>query len=153
MLGLTATTVAQVVLMASSGAAYQQAFDRADKEDKPLLVLVGAEWCPGCRQMKNQTIPELKELGSLKEVVFTEVDTDSKPELTRKILRGTSIPQLVLYTPVGKNWRRTHLTGAQSANQVQQFLKREIATGRDVAEKTENASVATPNVTHVLIVQ
>ncbi len=148
MLGLTAATVMQVAILATTGSEYQEAYDRADEEGKPLLVLVGTTWCPGCRVMKSQTIPELRRSGGLKEIVFTEVDSDAKPKLSRQLLRGNSIPQLVLYTRVGKKWRRTHLTGAQSPAQIRKYLKREIATGRAVAEKSVQAGLASTNVSH-----
>jgi hypothetical protein len=78
---------------------------------------------------------ELTLSGGLKDIVYTEVDAEAKPELTRQLLRGDTLPQLVLYTPVGKLWRRTHIAGAQSPSEVQAFLKKEIAKGREVAER------------------
>ena len=65
---------------------------RRTKEGKPLLVLVGAEWCPGCRTMKNEMIPELQRGGGLKPVVFATVDTDEKPDLSQRLLRGVPYP-------------------------------------------------------------
>ena len=135
MLGLTASTIMQVALLATAGGDYQEAFEKADKEGKPLLVLVGTNWCPGCRVMKQETIPEFRRTGGLNNVVFTQVDADAKPELSSKLLRGNSIPQLVLYTKVGKLWRRTQLTGAHSPTEISGFLKREIAAGRAAAKK------------------
>ncbi len=137
MLGLTATTVMQVALLATAGGEYQQAFHRAEAQGKPLLVLIGAPWCPGCRVMKQITMPKFRRSGGLKGIIFTEVDADAKPKLCQKLLRGNSIPQLVLYTRAGKLWRRTQLTGARSAKEVRTFLKREIVAGRAVAEKAD----------------
>ncbi len=65
MIGLTASVAMQVALLATSASAYQDAYDQADKEGKPLLVLVGADWCPGCRTMKDEMIPELERDGGL----------------------------------------------------------------------------------------
>lgn len=133
MVGLTASVAMQVALLATSAGAYQDAYNQADKEGKPLLVLVGADWCPGCRTMKQETIPELERDGDLSQVVFTTVNTDEKPTLSRQLLRGTSIPQLVLFTRTAKGWRRSQLTGAQVPRIIRQFLKRETVAEREAS--------------------
>jgi thioredoxin-like negative regulator of GroEL len=130
MIGLTASVAVQVALLATSASTYQDAYDRADKEGKPLLVLVGADWCPGCRTMKNEMIPELKRDGGLSQVVFANVNTDQKPALSRRLLRGTSIPQLVLFTRTGRGWRRSQLTGVHEAGLIRQFIRNEINAAR-----------------------
>lgn len=132
MLGLSTAIILQTALLVPGGDGYQAAYARADLENKPLLVLVGAEWCPGCRIMERDTIPVLRRSGGLKGVIYTQVDADAHPELTRQLLRGNSIPQLVLYTKAGKFWRRRHLTGVQTQEEIRAFLKREIAAGRAV---------------------
>ena len=91
MLGLTAATVMQFALLATAGSEYMDAYNRADEEGKPLLVLVGAEWCPGCRVMKDEAMPELRRRGGLKHIVFAEVDADAKPELCRKRSRRAAL--------------------------------------------------------------
>ena len=46
------------------------------KKRKPLVVLVGANWCAACRTMKSETITGMKNAGDFKEVVFTQIDKD-----------------------------------------------------------------------------
>ena len=46
MLGLTASVAMQVALVATAAGGYQEAYNQADKEGKPFLVLVGAELVP-----------------------------------------------------------------------------------------------------------
>jgi thioredoxin-like negative regulator of GroEL len=144
MLGLSTAIVLQTALLTPGGGTYEAAYARADSQNKPLLILVGAAWCPGCQVMKNETIPSFHRRGGLSKVVYVQVDADARPELTRQLLRGNSIPQLILYTKAGKYWRRSHLTGAQPASEIQTFLKREITTGRQVAEKVQQQRVAKP---------
>lgn len=124
MTGLTATVAMHLALLTTSADGYQAAFNKAEKDGKPLLVLVGAEWCPGCRVMKDDVIPKLDSDGGLEEVVFTTVDTDEKPTLSRRLLRGTAIPQLVMYARTAKGWRRTELTGVQDPGRIRQFIRR-----------------------------
>jgi thioredoxin-like negative regulator of GroEL len=142
MVGPANLIVLHLALLMPGGSEYQEAFDRADQRGKSLLVLVGSDRCPGCRVMKDRTLPQLQKAGSLRQVVFTTVDVDAKPKLSRQVMRGDSIPQLVLYTRVGKLWRRTHLTGAQTAARIRAFLKREIAAARIAGRKAARAGVA-----------
>ncbi len=150
MVGLTAATLLQVALLTAAGDGYQEAYQRAEEEGKPLLILVGTEWCPGCRVMKGENIPELKREGGLGDVVYTEVDADTKPTLSRRLLRGNSIPQLVLYMRVGKLWRRAQLTGVHSPEEVRGFIRREVAAGRSetansqAGQSTTGAKAAGP---------
>jgi thioredoxin-like negative regulator of GroEL len=128
MMGVTAQVAMQLALFATAASPYQDAYDQAGREGKPLLVLVGADWCPGCRVMKDEMIPKLKRGDGLSRVVFTTVNTDEKPLLARRLLRGNSIPQLVLYTRTRKGWRRAQLTGVHEPQEIQHFLRAEIAT-------------------------
>ncbi|MHB8955639.1 MAG: thioredoxin family protein [Pirellulaceae bacterium] len=154
MVGLTASIAMQMALVTTAAGTYQDAYDQADKEGKPFLVLVGADWCPGCRTMKDEMIPELARDGGLSQVVFTIVNTDDKPTLSRRLLRGPSIPQLVLFTPSTKGWRRAQLTGVHASGRIRQFIKQEIGAAReaksaqtapvaDVAQENESVSTST----------
>jgi thiol-disulfide isomerase/thioredoxin len=135
MMGLTATVALHFALLTTPTTAYQDAYDQADKEGKPLLVLVGADWCPGCRTMKDEMIPELERNGDLSQVAFTTVNTDEKPALSKRLLRGNSIPQLVLFIRNGKGWRRAQLTGVHEPKNIRQFLRSEIDAAHSAADE------------------
>ncbi len=47
---------------------YDAAYRKAQEEKKPLVVLVGADWCAACKTMKTDTIAPMKSSGQLKEV-------------------------------------------------------------------------------------
>ena len=101
--------------------------------------------------MKEEVIPEVRQGGVLDQVVFTQVDADAKPALCRRLLRGNSIPQLVLYSRVGKFWRRTQLTGVHAPDKIRSFLQREIAAGQAEAKQAgqpSEISVSRHAVTH-----
>lgn len=112
----------QVVAMAPGGNDYATAFEETQQTGKPLVVLVGADWCPGCRQMKYTTIPQLQRNGQLQGVAFAYVNTDQQRRLAGQLMRGNSIPQLVMYRKTDDGWMRKHLTGAQSQSSVASFL-------------------------------
>ena len=41
-----------IVDVSKKSMTYKQAYAKAQAGDKPLLVMVTADWCPPCRQMK-----------------------------------------------------------------------------------------------------
>ena len=71
------------------------------------FYLVFAEWCPGCRVMKNRVPKEVKLL-----------DWDRDPQAS-KLLRGKTIPQLVY---LGDSGDRTDLTGVYQPEAVSRWM-------------------------------
>jgi len=119
---LTINMLLQVAALSAGGQDYATAFKQTEQSGQPLVVLVGADWCPGCRQMKYTTIPELEKKGGLRNVAFAYVNTDQQRGLAGKLMRGSSIPQLVMYQKTDAGWTRKQLTGAQSESSVEAFI-------------------------------
>lgn len=103
---------------------YDVAYRKAQEEKKPLVVLVGAEWCAACKTMKNDTIAPMKASGQFKEVVYTQIDKDSHPELAQQIMQGNTLPQIVVFCESDKGWKKFSLTGMQTAPRVKELMKR-----------------------------
>lgn len=103
---------------------YDVAITQAQKEKKPLLVLVGANWCASCQVMKRETIEPMKESGELKDVVVAVVDKDLRPELAEQLMRGATLPQIVVFSQEGDGWKRFSLTGMQSQSRIRELLNR-----------------------------
>ncbi|MEM7479006.1 MAG: thioredoxin family protein [Planctomycetota bacterium] len=103
---------------------YDEAFKKADKEKKPLVILVGAKWCASCQIMKRETMNPMKESGALKKVVVTYVDKDEQPELAEKLMRGQTLPQVVVYSKKEGKWKRYSVTGMQSEKRMRELLGR-----------------------------
>lgn len=103
---------------------YKDALSKAQQEKKPLLVLVGARWCSSCEVMKRDTIAPMKEAGELDEVVVTLVDKDEQPELAQKLMKGQTLPQVVLFSNRTGVWKRFSLTGMQSKHRMAELLNR-----------------------------
>jgi thioredoxin-like negative regulator of GroEL len=127
-LALSAQVALHLAIVAANGSDYEGAYKEAFKQNKPLLILVGAEWCPACRTMQEDSLPTLEKQGGLKNVVFTKVDADEEPKLAKQLMSGSAIPQLILYAPKKEGWHRAQLTGAFSSDQIGNFLKREISS-------------------------
>lgn len=123
MTGLTATVALQALILATGASPYKDALKTTEDTGRPLLVLVGADWCPACHAMKNSTMPRLESTGKLRGVAYTFVNTDRDSDLAGKLMRGSSIPQLVLFEKTPAGWRRAQLVGAQSEAQVQAFIR------------------------------
>jgi len=120
-----------LVLQATTVALPNQPFNEAAQKSavngKPLVVLLGAEWCPGCRVMKNSVLPEVARSGALQEVEFVYIDIDREPQLAERLSRSDSIPQLLRYQRVGNRWEGRSLLGAQSPDKVKAFILPEPA--------------------------
>lgn len=122
MLGLATSLLLQATVMATATNSYAAAHERTATTGEPLVVLVGADWCPACQQMKSSVIPQAEQRGMLQQVAFAVVNTDQEPELARKLMRGGTIPQLIMYHKSGDGWKRRQLTGAQSVDSLGHFL-------------------------------
>lgn len=103
---------------------YDVAYRKARDERKPLLILVGADWCPACKTLKSDTIVPMKESGALKEVIYTQLDKDAHPELANEVMQGKILPQLVVFCQSDTGWKRFSLTGMQTENRVKELIRK-----------------------------
>jgi thioredoxin-like negative regulator of GroEL len=137
--GSIALLAIQHTLLAANPVSYQAGLKDAQAQQRPLLVLVGATWCPGCQTMKQTVLPSLQREGGMREVTFATVDADSERDVASQLMRGSAIPQLIVFakTPDGK-WHRDQITGETSATQVKSLIARALAA--------QKATSAKPNV-------
>lgn len=117
-----AVALLHVSLLTTGGQPYKQAHRLHVETGRPLVILVGADWCPACVVMKRSVIPQAQSQGVLSQVEFVEVNTDEEPELARRLMRGDSIPQLIVYHKAGDGWERRELTGTQSVEEIQRAV-------------------------------
>ncbi|HBE69023.1 MAG TPA: hypothetical protein DDW52_12815 [Planctomycetaceae bacterium] len=103
---------------------YEEALKKSQKEEKPLLILVGARWCASCEIMKNETIEPMKKAGELDNVIYTHVDKDKRPELAEQLMKGATLPQVVLFSKRSGAWKRFSLTGMQSRTRMTELFGR-----------------------------
>lgn len=122
MTGLTTSFVLQTLIMTTGAQPYSEAYKQLNDEGRPLLVLVAADWCPACKVMKSTTMAGLERRGKLRDIAFTIVNTERQSALARKIMRGGTIPQLVLYQKNENGYTRKQLTGGQSEGRVESFI-------------------------------
>lgn len=137
MMSLTLSLILQASIAAAGDPTYAAAYNKTAATGQPLVVLIGAEWCPGCVTMKRSVMPQLARQGGLNNVAVAYVNTDQQRELAQQLMRGGSIPQLVMFTKTQSGWSREQLVGAHSASETQAFLNR----GIEQAQHTEEQSI------------
>ncbi len=106
---------------------YEEAYVKAQKENKPLIVLVGADWCAACKKMKALTIDPMKESGEFENVIFTFLDRDEQSDICEQVMDGDTLPQIIVFSKATGSWRRHSLTGIQSENRVKDLILRATA--------------------------
>lgn len=115
---------------------YEEALHRAQEENKPILILIGAKWCAACEVMKRDTIEPMKNTGDLKDVIVTYLDKDQRPELAQQLMKGETLPQVVMFCKEQNQWRRLSLTGMQSKSRMLELLGR-VANNSVRSSQTE----------------
>lgn len=102
---------------------YATAYKNAMNSDKPLLVLVTAEWCPPCQNLKRNTLPELVRNKTLKDCHFAMVDFDRESKTAQSLVAGQPVPQFILFEKKDGKWTKKHLVGYQTVAGVQSFIQ------------------------------
>jgi thioredoxin-like negative regulator of GroEL len=119
---------------ASPGLSYAEAYRSAEQDGKPLVVVVGADWCPACQNLKHSTLASMWAEGDLQEVSVAQVDKDEEPELANKLMRGETIPQIIVFTPKPQGgWQRTQMTGFQSQGTLRSLIRRAVSFRRNAS--------------------
>ena len=101
---------------------YKTAYKKAQNGEKPLLVLVTAEWCPPCQVMKSTTIPSLLAKDAFREFHYATVDLDRDEKLAGQLIGNRGVPQLIMYEKRDGKWVRRYLKGIQSVETVEAFV-------------------------------
>ncbi|HEY4760726.1 MAG TPA: thioredoxin family protein [Thermoguttaceae bacterium] len=152
MLSLCATIMQAVLLVSAPDAAdetYTEAHRLTTETGRPLVVMVGTDWCGPCQAMKRNILPRLRERGLFKRVAFAQVNADRDSELAKEITGGGPVPQLVMYRKTEKGWLRRKLVGGQNTETVERFIQEglvlddaEQKAGKDNSEEDSNTSAS-----------
>jgi thiol:disulfide interchange protein len=118
---------------------YKTAYDKAQAGDRPLLVLVTADWCPPCQRMKSTTMPELLSREAFEGVHYATVDYDKDAELAKQLIGDRGVPQLLMFEKQEGKWVRRYMTGYKTADVVEAFIAQSSTAIRTAsAESTNN---------------
>ena len=107
---------------------YATAYKEAMAANKPLMVVVGAEWCPACNVLKSTTIQPMLNTGDLDDVSVALIDRDAEPELANQLTGGEKmLPQIIVFTQTNSGqWERRKLTGYQPRQPVRNLIRRAV---------------------------
>jgi thioredoxin-like negative regulator of GroEL len=143
---LCAIVLQATVLLSGTDAApleaqtYAKARRAVEKTGKPIVVMVGTDWCSPCQMMKKTILPRVREHGLFRRVAFAVVNPDKDTELADQITGGGPIPQLVMFRKTPKGWVRKKLVGGQSVEAVEEFINDGLAS--DSADKKTTEKTA-----------
>lgn len=87
-------------------------------------------------------MPKLQRTGKLEGVIYVEINSDEQPALAGKLMRGNSIPQLVVFYQDDSGWRRSQLTGAHGESQVESLVKRAVTAQSEAKDSEKSREVA-----------
>ena len=151
MSSLTAALFLHASLLGAGGNTYADAHRETVETGKPLLVMVGADWCGPCQQMKKTILTQVGKHGLLDQVAFAHVNAEKESELAKKLTGGGPVPQLVMLRKTGDGWRKRKLIGGQSVDTVEKFIREAVArnekdhaakSGAATARKTDRSADA-----------
>jgi thioredoxin-like negative regulator of GroEL len=109
---------------------YADAYKQLVAENKPLMVVVGAPWCPACNVLKDTTLKPMASNGELDDVSLVLINRDEAPELAQQLTKGVrTLPQIIVFSKedTGK-WKRQRLMGFQTRQPVRTLIR--AALGR-----------------------
>lgn len=137
---LTLATILQLPLLVPTET-YAEAHRQTLCTGQPMVVMVGAEWCPACKAMEANVIPQIRKRGLLRRVAFALVDMDRDHDIGAQLTEGGPIPQLIVFRKTREGWRNRRLIGNQTVDTVEEFINQDVAASD--AEKA-NAKKQTP---------
>ena len=126
MSGLTLTLILQTAVLAAGDHSYTDARNKTTETGKPMIVLVSAQWCGPCQQMKKTVLPEIEKRGLFDRVTFAVVNVDRERTLARKLIGKGAVPQLFMFRKTSTGWKRKKLVGGHTVDSVERFITRGI---------------------------
>jgi thioredoxin-like negative regulator of GroEL len=118
---------------------YTQAHEVTLKTGKPLVVMVGADWCGPCQNMRRSILPRVREHGLFRKVTFAHVNVDKDRDLAKQLTEGNSVPQLVMYRKTKDGWARRIMVGAHSVEEVEKFINEGLPADADDAQASKES--------------
>jgi thiol-disulfide isomerase/thioredoxin len=119
---LTFAAVLYASILTGEKESYEEAHKASTETGRPMVVMVSASWCPACKSMEKEVLPEVERQGGLTQVSFAKVDLDKDQKLGQQLTKGGPIPQLIMYRKTRRGWLLRRLIGRQSVTRVQSFI-------------------------------
>ncbi len=121
---LLAVALASVTSEQQMHQKYAEAYEASVEEHKPLMVVVGAPWCPACNVLKETTIKQMATTGELDSVSLAVINKDDDPELVEQLTGDDKmLPQIIVFTQENGSWKRRKLLGFQPKQPVRSLIR------------------------------
>ena len=120
---LTLAAVMQASIVAFELQPYQDAYRNIADNQRPFLVIIGADWCHACQRLKQDTVPQVANEGGFRGVEVAYVDIDRDAITAKQLMKGTRLPQVVRFQHDGKKWSFERLTGAPTHQALTNFAQ------------------------------
>lgn len=127
---LLAAALGTIITGNSTNTSYADAYRTAQSEGKPLMVIVSSDDCPACVNLKSSTLQAMESSGELADVSLAIVNRDADPQLASRLMRGRMIPQIIVFSQDGGEWKRMQLTGYQTQGGVRSLIRQAMTLGR-----------------------
>ncbi len=110
---------------------YADAYKQSVAENKPLMVVVGAPWCPACNVLKDTTLKSMATSGELDAVSLVMINRDEAPELAQQLTKGVrTLPQIIVFSKEDTGqWKRRRLMGFQTRQPVRTLIRSALGRG------------------------
>jgi len=144
MTSLGFAAILQVSLALSGTDGYAEAHQTVTQTGQPMLVVVGADWCPACQVLEKTVIPQVRQRGLLRRVAYAHVNLDVDRELGQQLTEGGPIPQMLMYRKTVSGWKMRRMIGAQSVETVETFINEGLALDDDAKKASAAKKSSTP---------
>jgi len=138
-LGLAA--IVHLSLVVTGADSYAEAYRVTSETGRPLVIVIGAEWCPACQVLEKTVMPVVRDHGGLDKVAYAAIDLDHERELGTQLTAGGPIPQLLMYRKTASGWKVRRIIGAYPVATIEAFINEGVAM--DEETKKAEASQAT----------
>lgn len=101
----------------------EQGFSRADRENKPLLLDVYADWCAACKELDEKTWSDPEVQKRLAEFITVKLDVTKSDEQSEKYLKKYNIygmPTVIFFGSSGEEI--TRFEGFKSSQEVNEII-------------------------------
>jgi thiol-disulfide isomerase/thioredoxin len=130
-------TFVSASLLSSDAESYADAHRTSLETGKPLVIMVGTDWCMPCQRMRRQVIPQVRRRGVLNRVAFAYVNAECDRALVKKLGATGPVPQLVVYRKTAEGWARQKHVGSKTEEALEKLIE-------DVVSRNGSTKLARP---------